>query len=95
VCGKRHLGLVNNNSTIGTCMQEAALERDERRPTNDKVPPNVIQRMCERFEAPQPDVHLWEKNTIVVEGDILTAPGDLKLAGCGHAICFLSFVLAC
>ncbi|BFZ01595.1 hypothetical protein BsWGS_04634 [Bradybaena similaris] len=51
------------------CPCEKALERNKNRKGIHQVPDEVIVRMSEKFEAPDPEKHHWESNSITVSAE--------------------------
>ncbi|XP_018803537.1 PREDICTED: L-seryl-tRNA(Sec) kinase [Bactrocera latifrons] len=50
------------------CDLKLALSRNSARPDNERVPEEILQRMEVRLERPNSAKHLWEENTLFLEG---------------------------
>ena len=53
------------------CPVEIALQRNESRSQDQRVPEDVIRCMARVFEVPDSQKHAWEANTIVLDGSRL------------------------
>ncbi|XP_067645999.1 L-seryl-tRNA(Sec) kinase [Eurosta solidaginis] len=51
------------------CIMQLAIERNNARSTEESVPQEIIQRMAERLEKPDPIKQHWESNTFLLNAE--------------------------
>ena len=64
---------------VGLRLQEDALTRNGQREGEEMVPPDVIQRMAERMEVPDPVNCGWQQDTLVLPSDTLPAGNAVEV----------------